>query len=221
MKKNKSSKLLKLTNKEKLLRHNLETRSYWAERDKPDHGVFSNAEKEGQKMPAAWQMTKGITLYDWQEECVNKWLEEKRGTIKVVTGAGKTILGLAIIERLQAEDKNLRVAIVVPTIVLQDQWYDEILRNSNPPKASIGKLGGDQRDKFDEEKRILICVLNSAAAYLPKLIGDAKMEKNLLLVADECHKAGASYMQRVFKTKRAYNLGFRPLRKGKITTKAV
>ncbi|HBF99995.1 MAG TPA: hypothetical protein DDW87_00275, partial [Firmicutes bacterium] len=78
-----------------------------------------------------------IALYDWQEECVEKWLEQKRGTIKVVTGAGKTILALAIIERLQAVDPQLRVAIVVPTIVLQEQWYKEILSRSNLPARMI------------------------------------------------------------------------------------
>ncbi len=66
---------------------------------------------------------------------------KKRGTIKVVTGAGKTILALAIMERLQAQNNNLRVAIVVPTIVLQNQWYEEILRNSNLPPPDDRQIG--------------------------------------------------------------------------------
>lgn len=206
MAKKKSSQLLTLTAQEELLRHNLETRSYWSQRDPaPVDGVFSHAKEKS--IPRVWHMTKGITLYDWQEDCVNKWFENKRGTIKVVTGAGKTILALAIMEKLQAVNKDLRVAIVVPTTVLQDQWYDEILRNSNLPPEMIGRLSGDYKDKFDGKTRILICVLNSAAKRLPRLAAKSKVEENLLLIADECHKAGASFMQRVFLTKRAYNLG--------------
>lgn len=135
-------------------------------------------------------------------------VSRKRGTIKVVTGAGKTILALAIMERLQAANKNLRAAIVVPTIVLQNQWYDEIINNSNLPPQMIGRLGGDHKDQFSGQIKILICVLNSAALYLPpRLAAESKQEHNLLLIADECHKAGASFMQKIFLTKRAYNLG--------------
>ena len=134
---------------EELLRHNLETRKYWSEKDQtPDQGAFSPSAQTKQPEPPTWHLTKNITLYNWQEECINKWFQEKRGTIKVVTGAGKTILALAIIEKLQAANKNLRVAIVVPTIVLQNQWYDEIINNSNLPPQIIGRLGGDHKDQF-------------------------------------------------------------------------
>ncbi len=67
--------------------------------------------------------------------------------------------------------------------------------------------GGDHKDRFNEQTKILICVLNSAAAYLPGLASQSKHEQNLLLVADECHRAGATFMQRIFLTKRSYNLG--------------
>lgn len=72
-----------------------------------------------------------------------KMVFRKKGTIKVVTGAGKTILALAIIESLKKQITELVVAIVVPTIVLQNQWYNEILKNSNLSDNMIGRLGGD------------------------------------------------------------------------------
>jgi superfamily II DNA or RNA helicase len=206
MEKEKTTDLLALTDEERLLRHNLETRKYWSEKDleltegrvRPYHRTI---------IPPAWEMTKGIKLYDWQEECVSRWLQDRRGTIKVVTGAGKTVLALAIIERLQAQNPDLYVAIVVPTIVLQEQWYKAILRNSNLPASALGRLGGGHSDAYKGDVRILLCVLKSASERLPALVKKTRVGTNLLLVVDECHRAGSPDMSKVFRTERAYNLG--------------
>src|SRR5690242_20604535 len=48
-------------------------------------------------LPARWELTRGLTLHAWQRECVDRWFEaDRRGVLKVVTGAGKTVLALAI-----------------------------------------------------------------------------------------------------------------------------
>lgn len=206
--KEKTTDLLALNTKEQLLLHNLGTRKYWSERDKElAESASEQARHLKQTIPRFWKMTEGITLYEWQETCVQRWLENKRGTIKVVTGAGKTILALAIMERLQIEEPNLRVAIVVPTIVLQDQWYKEILDNGNLPAKTIGRLGGGYNDEFAGDVRILLCVLKSASDRLASLVHKSGVASKLLLVADECHRAGAPDMQKVFRADRAYNLG--------------
>src|SRR5204863_4917453 len=76
----------------------------------------------------SWDLTRGLTLHDWQETCVESWFKSgKRGVIKVVTGAGKTILALAIAQRLQQTERpSLRVAVVVPTVVLLNQVLEEL-----------------------------------------------------------------------------------------------
>ncbi|MFA5577354.1 MAG: DEAD/DEAH box helicase family protein [Tissierellaceae bacterium] len=105
-------------------------------------------------------------------------------------GSGKTLLALAIIERLQSQNENLVVEIIVPTIVLQGQWYNEILKRSNLPETMIGRLGGSYDDEINENKMILISVLKSASYKLADKISE-DIGKDLLLVVDECHKAGA------------------------------
>jgi superfamily II DNA or RNA helicase len=52
---------------------------------------------------------------------------------------------------------------------------------------------------------VLVCVLNSAASKLPKRAEAAGGP--LILVVDECHRAGSKGMSAVFKTPRQYNLG--------------
>jgi superfamily II DNA or RNA helicase len=102
---------------------------------------------------------------------------------------------------------DLRVAIVVPTIVLLDQWYDEICTRSNLPDGSVGRLGGGHNDSFNERTSILICILNSASTKLATEVNRSGVGNALLLIVDECHRAGATEMQRVFQTPRAYSLG--------------
>ena len=161
------------------------------------------------ELPARWELTRGITLHDWQERCIDAWFaNERKGIIKVVTGAGKTILALGIAERLQRESiADLRIAIVVPTIVLLDQWHDEILARSNLPPGAIGRVGGGYNDTFGAQIRILICVLNSASTKLEAEVTRAAAAGSLLLIVDECHRAGSAEMKRVFRTKRACSLG--------------
>ena len=161
----------------------------------------------GNGIPQAWKLTQGLDLHPWQEDAREAWFEaERRGTVKVVTGAGKTVVALAIVERLQELDADLRVAVVVPTIVLMNQWYDTILAHSNLPKRSLARLGGGHSDAFADETRVLIAVLASARKELPKLV-DRELGRHLLLIADECHRVGAPEMSRVLETSRAYSLG--------------
>jgi superfamily II DNA or RNA helicase len=160
-------------------------------------------------MPEKWHLARDVQLYEWQAECIEKWFAAGgRGTVKVVTGGGKTLLALALAERLQNQQvSDLRVAVVVPTIVLMHQWYDELLAHGDLPASAIGRLGGGYKDDFSAGQRILIAVLASAHKLLPRLVRKAKIGKRLLLIADECHRLGAKEMSQVFETDRAFSLG--------------
>jgi superfamily II DNA or RNA helicase len=165
--------------------------------------------RESAFIPETWKLTKGVEPHPWQHECIAKWRKKKgRGTVKVVTGGGKTLLALFLAELLQnTEDEQLHVVIIVPTIVLMHQWYDAILQHGNLPAEAIGRLGGGYDEAFSVGKRILISVLASASERLPKLVKEANVEEHLMLVADECHRAGAKEMSKALKTKSRWSLG--------------
>lgn len=204
----------RLSPQEHLFLQQLLQSNYWAERyeaaarehqPETDRSVTAIAEP----LPSVWELTRGIVLHDWQHDCVDHWFQNgKRGVIKVVTGAGKTILALAIAERLQQEERpDLRVAIVVPTVVLQSQWRDELAAHGNLRAEAIGLMGAGHADVFTEKTRILICVLNSASKKLAQEVEGAGVGEDLLLIVDECHRAGAAEMKQVFQTRRAFSLG--------------
>jgi superfamily II DNA or RNA helicase len=166
-------------------------------------------EKQPGVLPEKWELTNGVQPYEWQQKCIDNWFANGgRGTVKVVTGGGKTLLALAIAERVQnTVDNELRLAIVVPTIVLMHQWYDALLEHGNLPKEAIGRLGDNYTDDFEDGHRILITVLASARTQLPRVVEKSKVGANLMLVADECHRAGAKEMSQVFKAQRRWSLG--------------
>src|SRR5262249_53683569 len=81
------------------------------------------------------------------------------------------------------------------------------LNHSNVPPEQIGRLGGGYADSFASGKRILVAVLNSASKKLPGDVSKAGVADRLLLVVDECHRAGAPEMRKVFETQRSFTLG--------------
>ncbi len=199
----------KMTPEDKLKLHQLRILEWYTEQGQQGEASnFNQNENQTATLPLKWSLTKNINLYKWQKECVKAWFANNySGTVKVVTGAGKTILALSIIEQLQNTiDKDLYVVIVVPTIVLMNQWYDEIIKNGNIPQSFIGRMGGGYQDDFSNGKRILISVLVSASQKLEKVI-NSKISEHLLLVVDECHRAGSNERKRVFNIKRKYSLG--------------
>jgi superfamily II DNA or RNA helicase len=202
-----------LTPGEELLLQQLRQAQFWAEKNGGAEGNEAAGDSADQRgavaVPQSWELTRGLALHDWQEACVRAWLANgMRGVMKVVTGAGKTILALAIAERLQQTERHsLRVAVVVPTIVLLNQWRDELAAHGNLPASAIGLMGGGHGGRFSESTRVLICVLNSAAKKLAAEVERAGVGQDLLLVVDECHRAGATEMKQVFATQRAYSLG--------------
>lgn len=159
-------------------------------------------------LPELWKLTGDVQPHPWQQQCLVKWMKKGRGTVKVVTGGGKTLLALLIAQVLQnTQDKELRLVVVVPTIVLMLQWYQILVERGNLPACAIGRLGGGYDEDFQNGRRVLICVLASASQRLPKLVKDAAVADHLFFVADECHHAGADEMSKVLKTKCRWSLG--------------
>lgn len=151
----------------------------------------------------------GFELFPWQMAAVDAWrtgggTDEYRGTLEIFTGGGKTLIALACCEWAARQSPNLRVAIVVPTEALARQWVTAVTDSSNVPPSQIGLLGAGGQDDL-RDKTVLVCVLNTAAQRLPELARRADGE--LMLVIDECHRAGAPTFSRVLDTPARFRLG--------------
>jgi len=81
-----------------------------------------------------------ISLFRWQREALRKWIENGgQGIIESPTGAGKTYLGLKLMEK----DSLFPFLIIVPTIELKDQWKKRIQKFY--PNITIRGIGGGEK----------------------------------------------------------------------------
>lgn len=150
---------------------------------------------------------RGPRLADWQDEALAAWRRgdsrgARRGTLEVFTGGGKTLL--AIRAFCEVSRQLPRLAVVVPTLALQTQWVEELLLQTDLRPAEIGRIGGGRDDDWTG-RRVLVAVLQSAAQKLPELCRG--VEHELMLVVDECHRAGSPQWSRVLTSPAAARLG--------------
>lgn len=152
--------------------------------------------------------SRGFELTEWQREAVEAWTygvdgAPFRGTIEVVTGGGKSLIALTCIAEAARVAPGLKVAIVVPTQALAQQWRAVLATRTNLDPASIGLLGAGGKSTL-EGKQVLVAVLNTAAEQLPSLAAE---HQPLMLVVDECHRAGAPKFSNVLTTPSEFRLG--------------
>jgi superfamily II DNA or RNA helicase len=152
--------------------------------------------------------TEGFDLFAWQAAAVDAWTVGANGrpyfgTLEVVTGGGKTLIALSCVERAAAAEPDLRVAVVVPTQALARQWREAVIRYTSVRAEDVGLLGAGGKGSL-QSHRILIAVLNTAAKKLPEMAAGAQP---LMLIVDECHRAGAPSFSKVLDTGARFRLG--------------
>jgi len=132
-----------------------------------------------------------LELREYQEQAVEKWMEDKKGVIVLPTGSGKTYVALEVIKEL-----SVPTLVVVPTLDLLDQWKEKL---SIFGSENIGEYSGRKK----ELKPITVSTYDSA--YLSaELLGN----KFLILVFDEVHHLPSDAYRQIAEMSAApYRLG--------------
>lgn len=152
--------------------------------------------------------TRDFELHPWQSQAVEAWVSgfdgrPFTGTLEIVTGGGKTLIALACAARAVELDNDLRLAVVVPTEALARQWRKNILRYTTLDDKEVGLLGAGGKATL-EGSRAIVAVINTASKKLPLM---AQGAQPLMLIVDECHRAGAPKYREVLRTPAKYRLG--------------
>ncbi|MBF0144317.1 MAG: DEAD/DEAH box helicase family protein [Magnetococcales bacterium] len=103
------------------------------------------------------------------------WRQERRGVVVLPTGSGKTLVARMAILRIKRDS-----LILVPTIDLMHQWYEQLQKAFN---VTIGLLGGGDHNL----ERITVSTYDSALIYMDR-IGN----RFGFLICDECHHLPAT-----------------------------
>ena len=152
-------------------------------------------------------MTKGVyraalTPRRWQSEALGRWRESGyRGVVSVVTGGGKTVFAQLCINECRRRWPGCRVIIVVPTLVLADQWHVALQEDLNVPHDDIRCFSGQERG--GEGKPINIVVINTGRT----VVSDLAQYPETFLIVDECHRAGSAENARAIRGNHVAALG--------------
>jgi superfamily II DNA or RNA helicase len=127
------------------------------------------------------KLTTKYELRDYQKEAIYAWTQAGcRGLLVLPTGSGKTVLAVKAIEK-----QNCSTLVVVPTLVLLDQWRQVLSQAFN---IEIGIIGGGK----EAIQPVTVSTYDSARIRARKL-------GNLfdLLIFDEVHHLSAPSNRRV------------------------
>ncbi|AIQ17811.1 helicase [Paenibacillus sp. FSL H7-0357] len=109
--------------------------------------------REGQTLSLAWRGAEGLELEpeasfglrDYQKEAVRMFRgiggTGGSGVVVLPCGAGKTVVGLAVLEDLQCE-----TLILTSSSTSVGQWRDELLRWTNLDTNAVGEYTGEKRE---------------------------------------------------------------------------
>jgi superfamily II DNA or RNA helicase len=141
---------------------------------------------------------------EYQQAALDAWrTHDRRGSVVLPTGSGKTFLGIQAIA-----DAGVATLVVAPTIDLMNQWHATLTnafgdqlphKGGDRPEQAVGVLGGGTH----EIRPITVTTYDSAYRYI-----DEYGDQFGLLIADEIHHLPApTYRQIPEMTIAPYRLG--------------
>lgn len=142
-----------------------------------------------------------LNLRKYQHQAVANWLENKgRGTLKMATGSGKTIIALAIALELYEQIGLQAILIVCPTQHLVSQWSRECQRFNLKPITAMTRVDNWQGELSNQ----LYNLQNSTQSFLTIITTNSTLISNsfqsqlkyfpakTLIVGDEAHNLGSN-----------------------------
>ncbi|MDV3103681.1 DEAD/DEAH box helicase [Thermococcus waiotapuensis] len=140
------------------------------------YGVRVRDEREirGETLNSSWN--EKYVLRKYQERAVRKAVRERMGVLALPVGSGKTVVGLAIIHRL-----NLSALIVVHTKELLYQWAEKV-------NDVLGIEAGIVGDNNWKEGKITVAMIQTLLSRGPE-----NLQKDYgAVLFDECHRTSAA-----------------------------
>ena len=161
-----------------------------------------------------------IKLHDYQVAAIDKWEEfNYHGIFDMATGTGKTYTGLGAISRLSnALSHKLSVFIVCPYQHLVEQWVEDIeafgmypiIGYSASPQKNWKELLEDAilDQKLRVRNKEFFCFVSTNATFASVFVQNQieRLNGDILLVVDEAHNFGASYLSKTLSGKFKYRL---------------
>ena len=138
---------------------------------------------------------------EYQIEAYENWVKNNyTGVFAMATGTGKTITALNCLLNIYKEKNNYRAIILVPSIALLNQWEEEVKSFNFKNILKVG--GGNNWEKelatyvsnYTWGIKDDIVIISTYGSFVTNkfLKYFKKIDKEILLIADEAHNLGAN-----------------------------
>jgi superfamily II DNA or RNA helicase len=128
-----------------------------------------------EKVEYGLEHIENIPYYDYQEELINKALQDKRGVIKSPTGSGKTLITAGIIKSLSPKHKKMIILFNAKQLLTQTyEFLHKVCKINN-----LGICYGEGYIPGD----IMLCTVQSIEKVL-----DTHLDESEVLIIDEVHE---------------------------------
>jgi len=178
----------------------LEWAGAWSDGDEQAtlHDGFAPALEDAARAYPDLDLTPALHIEprDYQQAALDAWIDhDRRGSVVLPTGSGKTFLGLQAIA-----DAGVSARVVTPTIDLMNQWHATLTNafGEQPPSRSASSAVGSHN-----VTAITVTTYDSAYRYINEY-GD---QFGLLVVDEEHHLPAPTYRQIPEMTIAPYRLG--------------
>ena len=142
-----------------------------------------------------------------QYKALEAWEKnDYKGIFEHATGSGKTYTAMCAIRH--ELDRGKSVLVLVPSIDLLNQWFDEMQENIYVPGLNYLLCGGGHNEwkkngmlarwtqRHPDEKTVVLATMDTACSSI--FLNMVSGGNHLFIVADEVHRLGSSHRQRVF-----------------------
>ena len=155
------------------------------------------------QLPSEPALLRGYEKREYQEAALRTMLEKKRGTIRVATNGGKTVLVSRFLKTI--EKLHLRTIVFIHNQEIFEQLYETI---SKAVKGVVGVVKGNRTDCSNSQVTIAMVLTFSNRLgehpHVTKLYDECQV-----LIADECHHLQSPTYQGLFMESNApIRLGF-------------
>ena len=161
---------------------------------KPIFTFDKNCSGVGCDLDSSWRDRNDnlVELHNWQKEALGAWADaDYQGVVQAITGTGKTHIGIAAIRHFVIYHK-FKAVILVPTVILQEQWIKTLKEN-----LSVHVSG------YRKEKPLVLVETIQTNYRSPAVTSNEKV----LLIADEVHRYGSPVWSKALREERVYRLG--------------
>ena len=145
-----------------------------------------------------------LELRDYQQQAVVSWLKNKgRGTLKMATGSGKTIIALAIATELYQKIGLQVLLIICPYRHLVLQWSRECQRFNLNPICAMSKIDdwhkqlSNQLYNIASGKQQFLTIITTNSTFISERFKTLFrfFPAKTLIIGDEAHNLGSTRLE--------------------------